>query len=617
MRFKRINRWRPQWTSVKVTRKLTILITGFTIIFCAGFMSENHVKNEEEVDKWFSRQLLLFRESVEKLRLDALAGKSKSELKAGFFEARKAYKKLSVLTDYFNVYETRDLNGAVLPRVEEDNPQTILQPHGLQVIEELLFAKKLNRQELAEEAVHILKTISRLETEPDRIYKFREGPVWDAIRSAVARLMTLGIAGFDSPVAGYHLKESASVLDGIREIALLYEEKNAAFNKMIASLESARQFLEAQSSPRHFNSLAFISGYANPLYAAVITARKKLGIRYPEERRPVNLDDSSLFSSSFFDLRFYSPNARYGMTTERIELGRRLFYDPILSGNNRQSCAGCHKPEKAFTDGLPQAIAFDGVTVLLRNTPTVLNSVLQTRQFYDSRVSTLENQLSAVVHNEKEMKGSLRQSVLDLQRQADYKALFQKAYPNDREAISEYTIANAISSYIRSLVALNSRFDRYMRGETTVLNHEEKSGFNLYMGKAKCATCHFLPLFNGLVPPEFTETESEVLGVPSPQHRRRPDQDEGKYGFTRAEIHRYSFKTPTLRNVELTAPYMHNGAFSTLEEVMDFYNKGGGGGLGFRQINQTLPAQKLHLTRREKQQVILFLKTLTDTVMHR
>jgi cytochrome c peroxidase len=229
----------------------------------------------------------------------------------------------------------------------------------------------------------------------------------------------------------------------------------------------------------------------------------------------------------------------------------------------------------------------------------------------------LEHQLTDVVHNQEEMKGSLTRSVKELGADPKYAALFQKAYANESMPLTEYNISNAISSYVRSLIAVNSRFDQYMRGDNTKMNKEELKGFNLFMGKAKCATCHFIPMFNGLVPPEFTETESEVLGVPKTKEKIAPvlDGDEGKFRFTRSIVHKYAFKTPTLRNIELTAPYMHNGVFNTLEEVMDFYNKGGGSGLKIAPENQTLPEKKLNLSKKEIHAVIVFLKTLTDSTV--
>ena len=152
-----------------------------------------------------------------------------------------------------------------------------------------------------------------------------------------------------------------------------------------------------------------------------------------------------------------------------------------------------------------------------------------------------------------------------------------------------------------------------MQGNTAKLSASEKRGFNLFAGKAKCATCHFIPLFNGLVPPDFTETETEVLGVPRNKTRTSAvlDPDPGKYEISRSIIHKNAFKTPTLRNIELTAPYMHNGVFDTLEEVMEFYNEGGGAGLNIAPENQTLPKDKLNLTKKETADIVAFMKALT------
>lgn len=184
---------------------------------------------------------------------------------------------------------------------------------------------------------------------------------------------------------------------------------------------------------------------------------------------------------------------------------------------------------------------------------------------------------------------------------------FQKAFPN--RIIDEFAIKNALASFIGSLSAYDSKFDAYMSGNGT-FDKDEIAGFNLFTGKAKCATCHFIPLTNGTVPPSFVKSESEVLGVPDAS--KKLDADLGKFELTKAAIHRNSFKTPTIRNVALTAPYMHNGVFKTMEEVVDFYNDGGGNGMGFEMLNQTLPTDKLNLSALEKKQLISFMNALTD-----
>ena len=153
-----------------------------------------------------------------------------------------------------------------------------------------------------------------------------------------------------------------------------------------------------------------------------------------------------------------------------------------------------------------------------------------------------------------------------------------------------------------------------MQGDHAQLNREEKAGFNLFMGKAKCGSCHFAPLFNGTQSPQFSKSEAEVLGVPAKADTVNAaiDEDFGRYTLNPYPQYKYAFKTTTLRNVAKTAPYMHNGVYNTLEEVMDFYNRGGGAGIGIKLDNQTLAAAPLNLSKKEIQDIITFLKTLND-----
>jgi cytochrome c peroxidase len=288
-------------------------------------------------------------------------------------------------------------------------------------------------------------------------------------------------------------------------------------------------------------------------------------------------------------------------------LGKLLFSDKALSEDNSRSCASCHYPEKAFTDAREKALGLDQKTMVKRNTPTLSNIAFQRAYFYDSRVSYLEDQAIDVIANITEMHGSMEKAISILKNKPNYVAQFKKAFP--KKEIDAFGIKNALASYIRSLSDYDSKFDDYMRGEEN-FNEDEKAGFNLFAGKAKCATCHFIPLTNGTVPPNFDKSESEVLGVPDKNNKL--DVDLGKFEMTKSTIHRNSFKTPTIRNIALTAPYMHNGVFKTLDEVIDFYNKGGGFGLGFKLENQTLPEDKLNLTPLEKKQLIDFMRTLTD-----
>jgi cytochrome c peroxidase len=579
-----------------------------------------HKKKEEhnkEVYQYFLEQIASVQNSLSQLRTEAENNAVIPELKKQFFLSRNEYKKLAVLSEFFNISQTRLLNGPALPRTEEDHPDDIIPPHGYQLIEEKIFGSPTaeGRTALGKECSFMIAELDKMKNEPDFIYVFKDENVLASLRSAAFRLITLGITGFDSPLANNSIPEGMATLEGMEKIFSFYRssvsEKNA--KALSASIAATKKFLSLNNDFNKLNRIEFIKKYADALTLNLTAVIGELGLTDKLGNLALNPSAGTLFDTAFFNIRFFSPNERYELNADRLALGKALFFDPVLSGNNKQSCNSCHDPKKAFTDGLRVPNGIDG-HALTRNTPTLWNSVFQTKQFYDSRAPTLESQFVQVVHNEKEMSGSLKNLVQLLSTDKKYTALFQKAYPAEKSPITQFTISNAVAHFVRSLQAFNSPFDLFMRGDSTQLNKAEQNGFNLFTGKAKCATCHFMPLLNGLVPPDFNETESEVLGVPSIKKGKKVlDTDLGKYAFTRSVLHKHSFKIPTVRNSALTAPYMHNGVFSTLTQVVEFYNKGGGKGLGIAPDNQTLPFDKLNLSKKEVGDIVLFLKKLTDT----
>ena len=604
---------------VKLPGKITFTIAVFIIIVGAVRFQPSPAFSSQ-VDEYFGQQLESVKKELSILKKLNEEKAAATTLRQQFITCRKFYKQLAVLSEYFNIYETKFLNGPALPRAEDGTPDVIIPPQGFQALEELIFGNdQLPEYAMIDELIEkMLSVLQQIEKEPDRQYKFRPEMVWDALRSSVVRLATLGITGFDSPVALNSFDEARATIEGIRKVLALFkrdlDKDPRAWKQLNDLLTSMERRLAAAGDFNRFDRLDFITTYINPIYRELVITRKSSGIGIPEGRSPVNFDAESIFDKNFFDINFFSPGKEYRPTVKRIELGRKLFADPVLSGSGNRSCASCHIPEKAFTDGLKVPTAIDDKTLLRRNTPTLWNSALQTRQFFDTRTDILENQLKEVVHNTEEMEGSLHAATAVLKKSPEYLLLFKQAYADEMEPLNAYNIANAISSYIRTLISLNSRFDQYMSGDKTKLNSREKKGFNLFTGKAKCATCHFIPLFNGLVPPEFTETETEVLGTPSTKNKKNAklDTDAGKFELTQSVIHKFAFKTPGLRNIEKTGPYMHNGVFDTLEEVMDFYNEGGGAGLNIAPENQTLPTDKLDLSKKEIESIIAFMKSLTD-----
>jgi len=211
------------------------------------------------------------------------------------------------------------------------------------------------------------------------------------------------------------------------------------------------------------------------------------------------------------------------------------------------------------------------------------------------------------------MDGNLKEISAYLSQNTSYQKLFDKAFPSRIEKeVQPIQIANALASYVRSLTKLNSRFDHYMQGKKEAMTEEEIDGFNLFMGKAKCATCHFVPLFNGTTPPKYMESETEVIGVPLSKTDSIIDRDKGWYDIIGIDSYKHAFKIPTVRNINQTAPYMHNGIYATLEEVMEFYNNAGAIGLGFELDNMTLSEDNLQLSDKEIDHIVKFMESLQD-----
>lgn len=547
--------------------------------------------------------------------------RTKEQLRALFREARLAYKKTEYLVEYFHPYTVRSINGPALEDIEEEDPDRLIYPTGFQVIEEMLFAGEdaIDEQRMALMLRNLDATVQRT-INTAQSGTITDEQVFDALRLEIARIITLGISGFDSPVAFHSLPEATASLQSIQDVLEIYLQPAHTDNlRVIAALtQGAQAFLAYNTTFEQFDRLTFITRFANPLARELHNARTTLGIAVPDVSRPFRTTAITLFDSAAFDPAFYAPGYTKAVNEETIQLGKLLFFDPVLSGNNRRACASCHQPEKAFTDGNTRSVAFDFNGKVERNAPTLLNAALQSGQFHDLRTTFLEDQANAVVHNNAEMHGSLQQAASILEKSPEYSALFSRAFPgttSTESTVTEQHIRVALASYIRSLTTLNSRFDRLMRGDTMAFSVQERHGFNLFMGKARCGTCHFMPLFNGSAPPLFTKMETEILGVPATADTLHAtlDPDKGRAAIFNINLDRFSFKTSTVRNIALTAPYMHNGVYTTLEQVIDFYNRGGGIGLGIPMERQTLPAYPLHLTREEQQNLIAFLHTLTDT----
>lgn len=277
------------------------------------------------------------------------------------------------------------------------------------------------------------------------------------------------------------------------------------------------------------------------------------------------------------------------ITPDRVALGKALFFDPRLSGSNSISCATCHNPGLGWSDAQPTAVGV-GTKHLGRNTPTILNSAYNSTQFWDGRAATLEEQALGPIADPGEMDQNLAQLVVKLSGIKGYQPFFEAAYPG--EGITEKTMAKALATFQRTVVSTEAPFDRWVKGDAAAMSDAAVRGFQLFEGKGNCVACH--SGFN------FTDNSFHNLGV------RHFDEDPGRYKVRPVAILRGAFKTPTLRDIELTSPYMHDGSVNTLRDVVAFYNGGG-------KIKDNLSPEikPLNLTEQEMDDLVAFMRTLT------
>lgn len=552
------------------------------------------------------------------------------EWQQDYLKARLRYKKWAWLIDYLDPEFVKDyVNGAPLPKLERNYSQIqVIEPKGFQPLEEQLWASE-------EEYDHVkcIELINELSQQVDFFTRFQkqqrllDRQLLEASRFALIRFFTLDLTGFDVPASNAHLSEWSMSWAGMQEVlfsytALLGTNQRNLMNDIRKDWLKGKDALAKASNFESFDRLTFLREVVNPLYANVLTLHESLGYEKSADliglKQAVNYSSKSLFSDDFLNPFFYTQLVADDYTADKVALGKLLFFDPALSASNERSCASCHQPHKAFTDGQSKSIATGYQGTVKRNAPTLLNAVYSPRFFWDMRTNLLETQFEHVVVSSQEFNTSVLELINKLNKSPEYVQLFQEAFPKFmHNPINPYTLNASLACYVMSLRSFNSPFDKYARGETKEISPEVKTGFNLFMGKALCGTCHFAPSFSGIVPPFYTEQESEILGVPEKSTAPwKLDGDIGRKGGMPKDnsvIYEYSFKTVTVRNVALTGPYFHNGAYKTLEEVIEFYHKGGGAGLGMEVPYQTLPFDSLTLTSSERLAIKRFMEALTDT----
>lgn len=609
---------------IKLFISFVFLGTGALFIMSlSSFNDGNHAYHESV--KMLKADLEGYEKAVRAFEKRCQQGDETSIRRFYFNDLRPALKRNEWVLAYFDAEAyTKWINGAPLPKLEKNVPNpAVIQPNGFQTIDEWMGEEEGDLQELmrlsemlTEKSQAILKIIRKM--------PYHERHFFEAARTQILRIYTLGITGFDAPGSLNSLPDAQVSLHGLQQWLGLYQSEgekkwSQGYSTLMYAFENGLKSL-GESDFETFDRARFYKECIQPIYTGIYQFQKALGVETSSEvdnsTPSINPFAEHLFSSDFLNLDYYMEMPPSAQFSQRKALGQLLFFDPVLSFNAQRSCASCHQPEYAFTEPRAKSLANEEGKTIARNAPGLINAVYAQDFFYDLRTGRLQDQIEHVVFSHDEFNMHYDSIVKRLKISSEYQELFKEAFPElKNESTSQYSINVAIASYLSTLTDWNTPFDRYMRSEQT-LDQDAIAGFNLFMGKAACATCHFPPTFAGLVPPAYEENESEVLGITVNADFNHPqaDEDPGRYAsgkpIDRYDFYKNSMKTTTVRNAAFTAPYMHNGSLSTLEELIEFYNKGGGAGMGLDIPHQTLSSDPLDLSDLEKKQLIAFIHSL-------
>ncbi|WP_111309146.1 cytochrome-c peroxidase [Confluentibacter sediminis] len=592
--------------------KLSATILGFLLLLSTS-CKKKEVVLIPAPDWSFAQNFYLEHLTRSIAYLDSLKaeGFDGAQSKLFFIKAREAFKMAEPYASYLNPEVGHRANGPALP-VYKDDSGTILKPVGFQKIEESIYEGETSQADFDNEMfvtkgmlTVLKKGLLKRDLNAQRFFI--------ATHQQLFRIVSLGISGFDTPVSHLGLQESKLSLESLQTVyvhtlqPLILNTDKSLDTDFQNSLSNAILFIERHPDFETFDRFTFTRDYMNPITRQWVAIRKVSNLWEPSTTEPFNYDAPTFFEKNTFNVGFFTPATNKNPTEKQIALGEKLFFDANLSANGSMACATCHIPSKGYADGM--ALNSDNKGHLLqRNTPTLINTVFQQSFFLDGRSNSLLDQISMVFTNDNEFNTNVHEFSDAILKDSTYIQLFKEAYGGVSKTNKD--VIKAISSYISTLHDFDSKFDKNMRGEVHTFTEDETLGYTIFMGKGLCATCHFIPLTNGTVPPFFNETEKEVIGVPDSNRNLALDDDLGFYWKYEEALHKGMFKTPTLRQVSMTAPYMHNGIYNSLEEVVDFYNKGGGGGLGFDLEHQTLPFDELKLSAGEQKALVAFLKTL-------
>lgn len=543
--------------------------------------------------------------------------------------AREKMKEVDFWLRYLDPLTYKKINGPLPVEWETEVFEKFEKPYRREGAGLTIAAMYMEEDEMVKDSLEYL--VKQAAT-ASKIYK--EDSITSALNSyhhffLCNRLFLLNLAsiyttGFECPDTARVIPELRTATNSILQIYYSYNESFSSFkvsDEYMSLYNKMLYFINSQPANfSQFDNFTFIKDYINPLFRI-----NQLLINTYKVRSKSYVDYSlNKTATSIFSKHLYNGQNEKGIflrvkdaavLNEIEQTGKLLFYDPILSVNNSRSCASCHKPREYFTDTAKTvALLLDKKSFASRNTPSLINAGYNHLLMADGKHISLQEQARAVIENPTELGSNEKEVVDKILSCPDYKKAFEKflQYTPAEAEISFEHIIGALTIYYSKFSKHYAPFDDAMNSMATI-NSDVKNGFNLFMSRAQCATCHFVPQFNGVKPP-YIGSEFEVLGVPADTAFKKLSADKGRYNVNAAEETLHAFRTGSLRNAQFTKPYMHNGVFTSLDEVIDFYDAGGGAGRGLQVNNQTLSSDSLRLTKADKKNLLAFIHSLSEKI---
>lgn len=611
-----------------------LILLSLSLIAFVSISFKTCLLNESIYNKGYHHRLFEFkREQSELLNLiqnsDLNSPASLDRVKDKINSCRIYLKKMDFWLRYFEPISYKKINGPLPVEWETEVFEKFEKPYKREGAGLTLAALYLDESQIEKETLLSLIQQSDISTSV-----FSTDSITDVLKSYhhfflcnrlfLLNLSTIYTTGFECPDTSLVIPELRTMLQEVKGINHLFNEsfpETPLDEKYLSLFDRMVEFSENQSSNySDFDHFTFLKAYVNPLFAMTqgyIRNYKVISKSYMDYS--LNKNCNSIFSKSLYIGQnpkgvFLRVKEAEGLS-EIDRVGKLLFYDPILSGNNQRSCASCHKPTEYFTDTiLSTSLQFDRQTSLKRNSPSLINVEYNHLIMLDGKHISLQHQTKGVIENPHELGSNEKEVLQKVLSCKEYKKAFGdllKYTPQEKEITFDH-IVSAVTFYYSKFSKYYSPFDEAMNTNES-LPASAKQGFNLFMSKAQCATCHFVPLFNGVKPP-YTNSEFEVLGVPDASSPTNLSVDKGRFDVHPANETSNAFRTGTVRNTAHTGPYMHNGVFKNLREVIDFYDAGGGNGRGLDVPNQTLSSDSLHLSDVEKNKLIAFIISLDEKI---